>query len=156
MAFIQSSAGSYVELIRAVYRLANSSANAPSLSSHLMRSLFVTLADDTLSFLAGVWLEGVQESSRTILSYVALYHATAFLEAHNATQRPVDFQTVLPAILVALQHEDNRVREAALQCIAALSRLSATKKPESVYAYDAIYGPSSSKSHRPVCASDRH
>lgn len=131
--------------MRQVYRLANSSANVPALSSHLMRSLFISLADDTLSFLAGIWLNCPPTAEESVLTYVSLYHAAAFLEAYNATQHIVDFQTVLPAILVALQHPDRRVREAALQCVAALNRLSAGKKPTAVYAYDAIYGASSSK-----------
>ncbi|THH26927.1 hypothetical protein EUX98_g7265 [Antrodiella citrinella] len=133
----------YVQLMRQVYRLANSSASVPALSSHLMRSLFISLADDTLSFLAGIWLNS-PNAEESVLAYVSLYHAAAFLEAYNSIQHIVDFQTVLPAILVSLQHADRRVREAALQCVAALNRLSVGKKPKAVYAYDAIYGTSSS------------
>ncbi|TCD67119.1 snoRNA-binding rRNA-processing protein utp10 [Steccherinum ochraceum] len=133
----------YVNLMRAVYRLVNSSANAASFSSYVMRSLFITLAEDTLSFLAGIWLHTATSPDAVVLTYVSLYHAAAFLEAHNAAQHTIDFQTIVPALLVAVQHTDRRVREAALQCVAALSRLSNTKKPVAVYAYDVIYGASS-------------
>lgn len=136
----------YVLLMRTVYRLANSSAKSPVLSGHLMRTIFVGLADDTLCFLVGIWLHSYSDPASTVLTYVSLSHAAAFLEAHHATQHVIDFQTILPALLVAIQHSDRRVRDASLQCIAILSKLSGSKNPTSVYAYDAIYGTTSSMS----------
>ncbi|KAH8084910.1 armadillo-type protein [Cristinia sonorae] len=143
LGWVVEDSGSYVRLMRTIYRIANSAANVPALTSHLIRSLFITLAQDTLSFLAGVWLHSSTEPEGVVLTYVALYHAAAFLEAHHTSQHAIDFQTIVPAVLVALQHTDSRVREAALQCATALSRLAAAKKPTAVYAYDAIYGASS-------------
>ncbi|KAI0790983.1 hypothetical protein C8Q75DRAFT_805854 [Abortiporus biennis] len=131
---------SYVLLVRAIYKLANTSSASFSLSTYLLRMLFIGLGDDALAFLAGTWLE-VDDASTC---YAALRHAVAFLEAHRATQHLIDFQTVLPAILVALCHNDQRVRGSAVDCISVLLVLCEGKKPSSVYAFDAIYGPRSS------------
>lgn len=131
----------YIQLLRAVYCLSNSSASLPLLSTHLLRLLFVNLGDDALAFLAGVWLT-VSESDESAvhIQYAALRHACAFLEAHVATQRTVDFQTVLPALLVMLQSADASVREAAIRCLAVVIKLSFSNEAEGVYAFDAIYG----------------
>lgn len=129
-----------------MYRLSNSSPSLPLLSTHLLRALFVNLGDDALAFLVGVWLtaagEGAQDAQdgAVHIQYAALRHACAFLEAHVATQRTVDFQTVLPAMLVMLQSADAGVRDAALRCIAVVTKLPFSKEVEAVYAFDTIYG----------------
>ena len=130
--------------MRAVYALANSTATLPMLSTYLIRSLFVTLGDDALKFLAGVWLHSDPTTACKPSESASLRHASAFLEAHYAAQRCVDFQVVLPAILVALQHGDRRMREAALEFVSVLIQLSQLQGPSSVYAFDAIYGSFSS------------
>jgi U3 small nucleolar RNA-associated protein 10 len=134
----------YTDLMRRAYKLVNSSGGIPTLSSALTKTLFVSLGEDSLKFLAGIWLQfrstqAVSEASQ----YSAVKHAAAFIEAHYSTQRFVDFQTVLPAVLVAVQLGDHRLREAALDCITGLNRLSQAKSPSGVYAFDAIYGASS-------------
>ena len=145
-------AARYVQLLRAVYRLSNSSASLPLLSTHLLRTLFINLGDDALAFLAGVWLTASEPAddhkpeAEAPIQYAALRHAGAFLEAHVATRRTVDFQTVLPAMLVALQSRDASVREAAVRCIAVVVKLSFSSEAEGVYAFDAIYGADSGRS----------
>ncbi|OSD00001.1 hypothetical protein PYCCODRAFT_1479448 [Trametes coccinea BRFM310] len=145
----ESQATRYVQLLRDVYRLSNSSAHLALLSTHLLRSLFVNLGDDALAFLAGVWLtassSGKLADEQSHIQYAALRHAGAFLEAHVVTQRTVDFQTVLPAMLVMLQSQDSSVREAAIRCIAVVIKISSAKEAEAVYAFDAIYGDVSSE-----------
>ncbi|KAI0712775.1 armadillo-type protein [Cerioporus squamosus] len=131
----------YIQLLRAVYCLSNSSASLPLLSTHLLRTLFMNLGDDALAFLAGVWLTADEDH----IQYAALRHACAFLEAHVATQRTVDFQTVLPAMLVMLQSADAGVRDGAVRCIAVVIKLSYSQEAESVYAFDEIYGSDSAK-----------
>ncbi|TBU55148.1 armadillo-type protein [Dichomitus squalens] len=139
-------AARYVQLFRAVYRLSNSSASLPLLSTHLLRTLFINLGDDALAFLAGVWLTATEHANddkpeaEAHIQYAALRHAGAFLEAHVATGRTVDFQTILPAMLVALQSHDASVREAAVRCIAVVIKLTFSSEAESVYAFDAVYG----------------
>ncbi|KAI8990419.1 armadillo-type protein [Trametes punicea] len=144
-------AARYVLLLRDVYRLSNSSAHLALLSTHLLRSLFVNLGDDALAFLAGLWLASSSDTHSKVakdeshVQYAALRHAGAFLEAHVVTQRTVDFQTVLPAMLVMLQSQDASVREAAIRCTAVVTKISSTKEAEAVYAFDAIYGDESAK-----------
>ena len=142
----QDSAARFVDLMRTVYVLANSSATLPALSTHLLRSLFINLGDDALQLLAGIWLHSDSSAPSTPAEFASLRHAAAFLEAHFATQSSVDFQTVLPALLVALQHSDRRVREAALECVDVLARLSQAQKPSGIYAFDALYGSASGES----------
>ncbi|KZT03292.1 uncharacterized protein LAESUDRAFT_744673 [Laetiporus sulphureus 93-53] len=135
----------YVHLMRAVYYLSNSTASLPLLSTNLLRALFMNLADDALVFLAGVWTSpSVKGDNGSMhVRVAALYHAVAFLEAHCATEHYIDFQTILPSILVALQDAELRVREAALECVAILAKLAQAKEVSSIYAYDTIYGQTS-------------
>ncbi|KAI0670242.1 hypothetical protein C8Q78DRAFT_1138718 [Trametes maxima] len=141
----------YIQLLRDVYRLSNSSAHLALLSTHLLRALFANLGDDALAFLVGVWLAASTDphsklqDEQSHIQYAALRHAGAFLEAHIVTQRVVDFQTVLPAMLVMLQTPDTSVREAAIKCIAVVIKIAFEKAAESVYAFDAIYGSESAK-----------
>ena len=129
-----------------MYGLVNSSSAFPALSSQLTKSLFVALGEDALKFLAGVWLRSPTNSAQfEPHRYSALKHAAAFIEAHFSSQRFVDFQTILPALLVAAQDADHRIREAALDGVAAMIRLAQAKSPIAVYAFDAIYGESSGK-----------
>ncbi|KAI1789700.1 hypothetical protein LXA43DRAFT_1019967 [Ganoderma leucocontextum] len=141
---VDTRAARYIQLLRAVYHLSNSSASLPLLSTHLLRTLFINLGDDGLSFLAGIWLSTSADSQggegEAHIQYAALRHACAFLEAHVVAKRTVDFQTVLPAMLTALQIADASVREAAVRCIAVVVKLSFASEAEGVYAFDAFYG----------------
>lgn len=135
----------YIQLLRAVYALSNSSAKLPVLSLNLLRALFVNLGDESLGFLVGIWLHPPRTGKGTDgdhLRTAALLHAAAFLEAHCATEHWLDFQTILPPLLVSLQNADRRVREAAVSCVHNLVKL-VEKEPSAIYAYDAIYGPAS-------------
>ncbi|KAI0092311.1 armadillo-type protein [Irpex rosettiformis] len=132
----------YVANARSLYMLANSTTSLPAISRHIIRILVGSLGDDALKFLAGIWLNGANGVDSTT-RYASLRHASAYLEAHFSTQRFVDFQVIVPALLVALADGDSRVREAGLDCVTVLFRLSQAKKPVSVYAFDEIYGPGS-------------
>lgn len=135
----------YVHLMRAVYQLGNSSTSLPLLSTHLLRILFINLRDDALAFLAGIWLaDGIDGNEvQDHLRHAALRHAMAFLEAHRTTSHWVDFQTILPALLVALQNANQHVRKSAAECLSILAQLSQSKTVSEVYAFDTIYGSSS-------------
>ena len=127
----------YIDVMRTVYRLAQ------SLGSHSMalhRVLFSNLEADSLAFLAGVWTG----SSNQDLCAVSLRHAFAFLQAHCSADEPLDFQTVLPSLVVALQTLDMQGREAALQCIGELV-IPADKRFCAVYCLDTIYGSGSGR-----------
>ncbi|KAL6308934.1 hypothetical protein BKA93DRAFT_724934 [Sparassis latifolia] len=138
----------YVRLMRAMYKLSNSTSSLPLLSTHILRMLFINLGDEALAFLAGVWINSLPNGKEDAVSeyhicHAALRHAVAFLNAHHATGHCVDFQTVLPALIVCLQSSEGRVREEASACLESLKILSSAKGVSSVYAYDKIYGPRS-------------
>lgn len=130
----------YVGLMRNVYELINSSTSLPLLTSGLLRIIFVNLQGDALSFLAGVWtvIETVEDDA---LQTVALRHATAFLQAHLVDNEAVDFQTILPTLLVALESPNVHKRQAALGALSILHKLAETRF-SSVYAFDVVYGES--------------
>ena len=116
-----------------------------------MCAQFIKLADDALAFLVGVWLSAEEDAQ---LRRTALSHALAFISAHDATEQVIDFQTVLPALLVALGDPDRGVRYQASNCVHLLVQLSTAKQASGVYAFDTIYGESTSKStsdHRLDC-----
>ncbi|KAI0692328.1 hypothetical protein BC835DRAFT_1416622 [Cytidiella melzeri] len=133
----------YVELMRSLYALANSTPSLPLVSSHIIQALVGGLGDDTLKFLAGIWINTGDSAATNSSRYAALRHATAYLEAHYSTQRFVDFQVVVPALLVAVTDGDRRLREAAVESVTVLVRLAQAKKPAFIYAFDAVYGSSS-------------
>lgn len=137
----------YVTLMTTIYTLANTASTLPLLSAYLLRALFITLKDDALVFLAGVWSSSTFNDSnvetRTQVQLAALAHASAFLIAHEGAQESIDFQTIVPSILAVLESPTQPVRFAAVQCLSVLGRLSQVVKPKAVYAFDTVYGPHS-------------
>ncbi|KAH9054895.1 hypothetical protein EDB87DRAFT_1644309 [Lactarius vividus] len=132
----------YIQLMRSIYKLSNSSSSLSTIPASLLRAQFINLADDALAFLVGVWLsaEGDAQLRRTALS-----HALSFILAHEAGEQVIDFQTVLPALLVALGDPDRGVRHRASECVHLLAQLSTAKQVSGVYAFDTIYGDSTSQ-----------
>lgn len=126
-------AWTYMKLLRTVYKLATST--TPPLSTNLFETLFVNLQDDSLAFLAGIWTNTTDNEVRRI----ALGHAIAFLEAHKSKEKSLDFQTILPSLLVVLQLIDAEGKDAVLACISQLVLLT-EKRYSSVYGMDTIYG----------------
>jgi U3 small nucleolar RNA-associated protein 10 len=113
--------------------------------------LFISLKDDALVFLAGVWSSASNDASaetRTQIQLAALAHASAFLTAHEAAQGPIDFQTIVPLILAAFESPSQSVRAVAVQCLSVLGRLVQTGKPKTVYAFDTVYGIRSGESNQ--------
>lgn len=140
----------YVTLMATVYALANTASTLPLLSAYLLRALFISLKDDALSFLAGIWSTAPKDLStetRTRIQVAALSHASAFLIAHEGMQGGVDFQAIVPLVLVTLESTSQPVRAAAVQCLSILGRLSQAGKPTAIYAFDTIYGARSGKLH---------
>ncbi|CAK5279397.1 unnamed protein product, partial [Mycena citricolor] len=129
----------HVQLQRSVYRIANSTAATPLLSIGLLSELFATLKDDSLAFLSGLWTMA-ENNNESWICLLALRHAAAFLQAHSEESDAVDFQTILPALVVCLSSKTRQVREAASECIALLQRMANEAKFSAVYAFDAIYG----------------
>lgn len=142
----------YVTLMTAVYALANAASTLPLLSAYLLRALFISLKDDALIFLAGVWSSHASEDPNTGMriqvQLAALTHASAFLLAHEAAQGSIDFQTIVPLVLAMLESPAQPVRTAAVRCLSVLGRLSQAAKPKAVYALDTVYGPHSGETIR--------
>ncbi|KAF8901036.1 armadillo-type protein [Gymnopilus junonius] len=128
----------YVSLARSIYQLANASTSVPVLSTTILQILFATLNGDALAFLAGIWTIDNTYNFKDSRS-ISLLHAAAFLEAHILEDDGVDFQTILPALLVALQSPDPQISLGALECISRV-RILADRKLSSVYKFDVIYG----------------
>jgi hypothetical protein len=129
--------------MRSMYKLSNSFSSLSALPASLLSTQFIHLADNSLSFLVGVWLSAEGDAP---LRRIALSHAVAFILAHKATEQVIDFQTVLPALLVALGDPDRVVRHQASECVHLLAQLSKAKQASGVYAFDTIYGESTSES----------
>ncbi|KDR78387.1 hypothetical protein GALMADRAFT_245550 [Galerina marginata CBS 339.88] len=134
----QMEAHQYVQIMRSIYQLANASTTVPVLSTTLLQILFANLKADALAFLAGIWTVGGANGFNDSKS-ISLLHATAFLEAHILEDDGVDFQAILPALLVALQNPDSALCQGALECISRV-RLLVDHKLLSVYRFDTIYG----------------
>ena len=140
----------YVTLMATLYALANAASTLPLMSAYLLRALFISLKDDALVFLAGVWSStpsDASEETRTQTQLAALAHASAFFIAHQASQEPVDFQTIVPSILAVLESPNQPVRAAAVQCLSILRQLSQAGKPKAVYGFDTVYGIQSGESN---------
>ncbi|KAF8064012.1 hypothetical protein FPV67DRAFT_198389 [Lyophyllum atratum] len=130
----------YVELIRKTYKLANISSAIPIFTFDVLQALFVSLKGDALAFLAGIWTSSAGDEQDQ-LPTVALRHAAAFLQAHISEDDGMDFQTILPSLLVALQTHVAEQRQAALACISHLCQLG-DRQFKTVYGFDTIYGKS--------------
>ena len=130
----------YVPLMRRIYHLANVSTTLPVLSSRLLQALFVNFKEDALIFLAGIWSTKDAEVLKESRS-VALLHSAAFLEAHILEDDGIDFQTILPLLLVVLQDPDSQICQGALECISRI-RILSDRKLSLVYRFDTVYGDS--------------
>jgi len=131
--------------MREAYKVAHTSTFTSSLRRDILRKLFLNLRKDALAFLAGIWICSGQQTIENVQHCgAALYYAASALEANKDTLDPVDFQTMLPSFIVALQSSDITTRKGALWCIRTLVLLS-QKRPTSIYGFDTIYGENSGK-----------
>ena len=135
----------YISLMGTVYKLANALPSLPSLTTNILRTLFVNLKDDSLVFLIGILMQSLGTNGNRGLCVTALRHATSFLKA----QPNVDFQVILPSLVVAMQDADSGIREAALECVEVM--VANNKDIQVVYGFDVIYGESSGVLHLMFC-----
>lgn len=136
-------AAPYARFASKVYAIANSTFVHPSLATKLLRSLLTQLGSDALLFFASTW-SAPNDLTTPFLRIAALKHAAAFLRAHNSTKDKLDFQLLLPALLLAVQDTGKQVRAAALE---VLSIIGQVKEVDDVYALDTIYGERSGTLH---------
>ena len=123
-----------------VYTWANSDILPPALAKALLRNLFMQLGEETLLFLASIW---TQRSGSLVTRIAALKHAGAFIAAHKGQADGIDFQLILPSLLIALSDSAKNIREAGISAMKAISAVGTGS--ENVYALDNIYGVKSSK-----------
>lgn len=66
----------------------------------------------------------------------------------------MDFQTILPALLVPLTSPDKSVRQASAHCIYAFENVCKASTASTVYAFDTVYGEGKSEEVRYLDWSD--
>ena len=117
-----------------VYLWANSDILPAQLARGLLQSLFLQLGSETLLFLASIWTDLGNSAG---LRLAALKHASSFVTAHKG-HNGVDFQLVLPSILIALSDSQRKVRVGGVALLRGIISLSGSG--DEVYALDTIYG----------------
>ena len=130
----------YVDLFKSLYIIAVSSSSLP-----ILEQLFSSVKEDSLSLLMGIWLGSLPpQSDKAAISTAALQHSTALLTAFAGQPDGIDFQTVLPSLVVALENglSSLATRTAAADSIRLLNIITVSKTFDRIYAFDAIYGPS--------------
>ncbi|KAJ1820338.1 snoRNA-binding rRNA-processing protein utp10 [Coemansia sp. RSA 2598] len=103
------------------------------------------LGDEWAAFLAAAWVSADQSAAaraRSLLAFAAL--------SQHAQKTSVDYQTLLPAIIVALGDSDQGVRAAAVGCVRAMKGLHPVlekdkQTEQSIYQYDVVYGAQSTR-----------
>lgn len=130
--------------MRTVYYIASTSSLSPVIATGLLQVLFMNLKDDTLAFLAGIWSGARRAEDNEQLQALALLHASVFLQAHIDDNDGVDYQTIVPLLLIGLSNPSGLVRQAAIKCVVQLQVL-AERQLLTVYKFDGIYGVTESK-----------
>lgn len=121
----------------------------------LASTLLRRLGDGALSFLASIWTDdstsGLPETD-VDLKRAALIFGHAFVVAfqpssQRAKVRQIDFQTILPSLLVALKSHQKEIRVEALRCVRAIQAVTKGIEGEQthgqsvqIYGFDTIYG----------------
>ncbi|EJU00234.1 hypothetical protein DACRYDRAFT_23206 [Dacryopinax primogenitus] len=131
----------YAALSRAVFRFSNQDGvSSPARTKCLIR-LFKTLGDDCLAVLSGIWAD---HSTPPQTRAAALSLGSAMLQSVESDDT-IDYQVVLPSVLVSLSDPSVIVREGGIQCLKVLAGLFRShKKPKAIFAIDALYGLQSS------------
>lgn len=134
----------YKELCMGIYSIMHRNPTDPVASLAAGALFGRALTVDALAFLAGA----VVSSKRLPqLRICALNDARQLIEvyADKGLNKVVDFQTIVPSLLVAMSDERRAVRERALAVLESIQK-STTKSDEAdeIYGMDALYGTSSS------------
>nr|XP_019009268.1 uncharacterized protein I206_05916 [Kwoniella pini CBS 10737]OCF48049.1 hypothetical protein I206_05916 [Kwoniella pini CBS 10737] len=126
----------YKLIANEVYNWSNTGLLPKPLASSLLRSLFAQIGEDALLFFASIWTGQSESTLRT----ASLRHALAFVSAYSGVkgQQGIDFQIMLPSIVIALQDAEKQVRSAAVDLLKAMSENA--QSSENIYALDTVYG----------------
>ncbi|WWC92888.1 uncharacterized protein L201_007850 [Kwoniella dendrophila CBS 6074] len=126
----------YRFIAQEIYQWSNTGLLPTLLAQKLLRSLFAQLGEDSLLFFASIWTGQNSPSLRA----ASLRHAFAFVSAYSGmkTQQGIDFQILVPSVLIALQDSEKTVRSAAVDLLKVMA--GNDKSTENIYALDTIYG----------------
>lgn len=147
----------YRTLCSLIYRVAHtgsSTAGSAALATALLSTLFTSLvADDVLSFLASLFTS----SSPIELRLSALRDSAVFIDVLSSAneKKAIDWQIVIPALVVALSDSEKKIRVEALKVLEKVRDVAVAKegtKTGSVYGRDKFYGASSCKQFLPAFA----
>ncbi|KAJ3761867.1 hypothetical protein EV360DRAFT_36877 [Lentinula raphanica] len=158
----ESQHDTYAALLQQLYHYVITTINAGQAKVFVLRVLFTNLGPEAGVFLTNVWLRSDRTSDPKALAdeditpfwrTSTLCHLAAFLEAHTSTtpgkaipgKAIVDFQTLLPTIVIALSSPAQQSRKAAISCLTSIKALVADengkgRKFDLVYAFDRVYG----------------
>ncbi|GAA6060808.1 hypothetical protein JCM10212_000581 [Sporobolomyces blumeae] len=140
----------YRALCSLVYRVAHTKSTtegSAALATSLLSTLFTSLvADDVLSFLAGIF---TSTSSPVALRLPALRDSAVFIEvlAGANEKKAIDWQIVVPSLVVAVADGEKAVRIEGLKVLEKVRDVAVSKqalKTGSVYGRDKFYGETSS------------
>ncbi|KAJ3784963.1 armadillo-type protein [Lentinula aff. detonsa] len=157
---LESQPDPYASLMQQLYLYVNTRIIFGSTQAklHILSILFANLGGEAGVFLTSVWLrfgckadpEAFEDEVITSTpSTSTLYHLAAFLQAHTSTvpsrKGAVDFQTLLPAVIIALSSSEQELRKAAAECLSMLKELIVDengkgKRFDVAYAFDKVYG----------------
>lgn len=137
-------------LFRNIYSLTNNFKLNPTLAKTLLAMTFSSLGNSVLGFLTRIFTSSADEGSSTLLRLASISHCSAFLKAflpskEGETETPsIDFQTIVPALLIALSDEKDQVRWKAIECLQIVKEINERCKKQNgkveVWEYDRIYG----------------
>ncbi|WVN90881.1 uncharacterized protein L203_106124 [Cryptococcus depauperatus CBS 7841] len=135
---MQVSDALYKQYTRHVYLWANSVVLPPSISQDLLQSIFTQLDKDVLLFLASIW-SSTSHAVPLSVRISALKHALVFINSSSPMKdaKLVDFQVILPQILIVVQDSESDVRKAAIDVLRSIDRGDSMGE---VYALDKVYG----------------
>lgn len=132
----------HVLLARQLWSVSQDAGLDPKITSSILTSLFSALgSENVLSFLSGIWCSSSPPRQREN----ALLYGRAYLQAHvsgDTDKVAVDFQTIVPSLLVALQDTEKGARQEAIGCVKVIREITETKfsSGSPVYGFDVVYG----------------
>ncbi|PWN33765.1 uncharacterized protein FA14DRAFT_161451 [Meira miltonrushii] len=116
----------------------------------IIESLLPRMHDRALAFLASIWTASQDDQlyHNAEVRLMSLKYAHAFLNAHARSSNLSDYQTIVPAFMVALHDGEKTIRVECLSSLQTLQAIATSIDPkangsetETIYGYDVIYGP---------------
>ncbi|MCO5589750.1 hypothetical protein L7F22_043719 [Adiantum nelumboides] len=120
------------------------------LANLITESLLCRMHDRLLAFLASIWTASQDEQlyHNAEVRLMSLKYAHAFLNAHARNSKLSDYQTIIPAFMVALHDGEKCIRVECLSSLQTLQAIATSIDPKTnesetdlIYGYDVIYGP---------------